>query len=188
VKLIFDTRPGSRYNDEIVHQYHFPDNPYLQRTLAGVGDLIVYREPSRKGGRGRYFATARLVNVEADPKTPGHSYARVDQYFPFDSLQSLEKESGICFESRLNEVPRTQRGSALRGNSIRTVSDLDFAAIVLAGIHEVFDPDRARALNLDDAQIDEETARSLRASPAEKEREIRQILLNRKIRDAAFRG
>jgi putative restriction endonuclease len=188
VKLIFDTRPGSRYDDAITHQYHFPDKAYLPTALAGVGDLIVYREPSREGGRGRYFATARLVKIEPDLKTSGHSYARVDQYFPFDSLQALEKEPGVCFESPLNEVPRTRRGSALRGNSVRTVSDLDFAAIVLAGIHKVFDPERARALNLEDAQIDEETARLLRAPPAEKAREIRQILVNRKIRDAAFRG
>ena len=46
-KAVFDTRPDTGYDDDIVRRYHFP-NRYLPAAEQCVGDWIVYRE-TRQG-------------------------------------------------------------------------------------------------------------------------------------------
>lgn len=46
MKTIFDTRPDTAYDDDLVRRYHFP-NRYLSDAWKYVGDWIVYREPRR---------------------------------------------------------------------------------------------------------------------------------------------
>jgi len=76
-------------------------------------------------------------------------------------------------------------GRALRGRSVRVLDDVDFAAIVSAGLDGVLDPRNAVRLELDRRHIDDGTDALL--TEPRNVRRIEQILVNRKIRDGAFR-
>jgi putative restriction endonuclease len=185
--LVFDAKPDSGYDDRPGDRYHFP-NRYLDAAQSGIGDWVVYRKPRRGEGMPGYFAVGRLIAVEPDPHDASSSYARIDQYLPFDAVVPQQDRDGRQFEAILRAATPNARGSAIQGRSIRPVSAEDFAAIVLAGLHATLDPTNATRLELDVMQSDPETQSLLHAPLKVKEREIRTILLNRKIRDAAFRG
>ena len=184
--LVFDAKPDSGYDDHPGERYHFP-NRYLTTAQGGIGDWVVYRKPRRGGGQPGYFAVARLVSIEADHHNTGSSYGRVDRYLTFDSVVPQQDGNGRQFEAILRTAAPASRGSAIQGRSIRPLSSEDFAAITLAGLRATFDPSNAIRLELDESSCDEQTTALLRAPPEVKQREIRAILLNRKIRDAAFR-
>ena len=57
----------SSYDDAVEERYHFP-RKYLTRILQAIGDWIVYYESRRDGGRQVYFAMARILHIEPDPK------------------------------------------------------------------------------------------------------------------------
>jgi putative restriction endonuclease len=154
--LVFDAKPDSGYDDRPGDRYHFP-NRYLATARSGIGDWVVYRKPRRGDGPPGYFAVARLVAIEPDPRSPSSSYARVDQYLPFDASVPQADASGRQFEAVLRAAPAPARGSAIQGKSIRPLSAEDFAAIALAGLHDTFDPNNAMRLELDRAHCDEET-------------------------------
>jgi putative restriction endonuclease len=186
LKAVFDTRSGTAYDDWIVERYHFPDR-YLPVALHTVGDWIVYREPRREGGRMGYIAVARVTAIDPDPTRPGHSYARVSDYLPFDAVVPLQHAQGF-YEARLRAVSdRTRLGVALQGHSVRELADDDFAAIVRAGLGRTLDPANAIQLELDDAHTDPVTRELVHAPEPEQKRRVVQILMNRKIRDANFR-
>ena len=182
---VFDTRAGTIYDDDIKTKYHFP-NRYLSHALACLGDWILYREPRRNAGRAGYVAVARVVTVDRDPERPGFSYARIESYLDLDDVVPLEGLDGP-YEENLRGVEPALRGAALQGRSVRTISDQAFGAIVRAGLSETLAPDNARRLELDPVHLDPATRELIQARPAEQERRIEQILVNRKIRDAAFR-
>jgi len=74
----------------------------------------------------------------------------------------------------------------LRGNSIRIVSDSEFVAIVLAGLRDVLGSASVDHRGFEDA--DDVADYNLLEAPIEaQERQIMEILLNKKIRDATFR-
>jgi putative restriction endonuclease len=104
MKAVFDTRPGSGYDDEIQSRYHFPDR-YLEEARKAVGDWIVYRAPRRGGGQIGYFAVARVVSIDADPVQSGHSYARMADFLQLDEVVPLERAAGF-YEQRLNFVAK----------------------------------------------------------------------------------
>jgi putative restriction endonuclease len=71
---------------------------------------------------------------------------------------------------------------------VRALSEDDFAAIVAAGLSETRAPENAERLNLSLATVAQANA-DLRAPPGQdRERRVEQILTNRAIRDASFRG
>ncbi|MBV1838438.1 HNH endonuclease [Acetobacter estunensis] len=182
---VFDTRAGTTYDDEIVSKYHFPDR-YLSAALDCLGSWILYREPRRNGGRSGYVAVAKVIAVEPDPARPGYSYARMEGYLEFDAVVPLEGPDGP-FEERLRAVEPTRRGAALQGRSIRTISLADFGAIVRRGLDATLAPINARRLELDPIHVDQPTRNLLEAPPPDQARRIEQVLVNRRIRDAAFR-
>lgn len=184
--LIFETKPGSGYDDLAGERYHFP-NRYLPIAQAGIGDWVVYKKPRRGSGAAGYFAVARLVAIEPDSRDPSSSYGRLADYLPFDYLVPQVDQADRPFEAILRAVPVKARGVTLQGKSVRPLSTEDFAAITLAGMHATFDPANAVRLELDQGHCDRSTFDILHAPQEQQEREIRQILLNRKIRDAAFR-
>lgn len=166
-------------------RYHFPGN-YLEVAKSLVGSWVVYREPRRDNGREAYIAVALLTRIEPDPDLDSHHYAYVSNFTRFDRIVPF-KQDGRYAEAVLRDLPDiTQVGRTLQGRSIRRLSDEDFAVIVRQGFGDVLDPANARRMNLD--QSDPETAALLAAPPEEQERRIEQILINRKIRDAAFRS
>ena len=66
-------------------------NRWARFTSAALGNWTVYYEPRRSsahlsssGGRQSYFATARIVRVDADPRRTDHYYAYVEDYLEFD--------------------------------------------------------------------------------------------------------
>jgi putative restriction endonuclease len=185
-KGIFDARSGSRYDDDIVERYHFP-NRYLPITQQFVGDWIVYRETLRGSGRSGYIAAARVVRIETDPRRHDHSYAYVDRFLAFDNLVPMRRGDEF-FEHFLEALPdKSKVGAALRGRSVRPLSNEEFGTITLAGLNASLATENAVKLELDPASVDDETLSLINAPLEEQERRIEQILLNRKIRDASFR-
>ena len=135
MKGVFDTRPLTKYDDDISHRYHFP-NRYLAEAERTEKDWILYREPRRGGGRQAYVAVAQVNRIEPDPSDPGSSYAYVSDYLEFD--QAVPLHNGMqYYEARLNSVTNPSNiGVALQGRSVRTITEEEFAAIALAGFAE----------------------------------------------------
>lgn len=186
MKGIFDTKANSGYDDEITRRYHFPPQ-YRAVAERLVGDWIIYREPQRNGGRRAYIAVARVLRIDPDLARPGYSYALIGDYLPFDRPVPFSG-NGAYAEAALREIGDPNRvGAYLQGKSIRTISEADFAAIVLPGLDETLAPGNAVRLELDPLHVDPETLDLVRAPLEEQFRRIEQILLNRKVRDASFR-
>lgn len=193
MKGVFDTKAGSGYDDDIVHRYHFPIQ-YLGKAREMVGDWIIYREPQRNGGRRAYIAVAWVERIEADPTKPGHSYAVVRKFLPFDRPVPFRGPQGYREAPLRALADQARSGAYLQGKSVRFISDADFAAIVEAGLSETLSPENARRLELDIAHLDAATADLLAPGMAEdaavwesQERRVSRLLTNRKIRDANFR-
>ena len=107
VKAVFDTRPETSYDDDIIRRYHFP-NRYLPEARKCVGDWIVYREPQRGGGRRGYVAVARVTRIETDPTDDASSYAYVSNFLPFNMAVPFHRETGY-YETRLNTIEDRSR-------------------------------------------------------------------------------
>src|SRR5215472_7224954 len=175
MKGIFDTRPGSGYDDEVQSRYHFPDR-YLAEARKTVGDWIVYRTTRRGGGGIGYFAAAQVAGIDPDPARAGHSYARVRNYLPFDDLVPLERAQGF-YERQLDLLPKKSLvGRTLQGRSVRTISDLEFGDIVRSGLRETLAPANAIRFELDNTHVDAETRALVDAPEEQQERRIVQIL------------
>lgn len=186
MKAIFDTKPNSGYDDDITWRYHFP-RQYLPLAEASVDDWILYREPQRNGGRRAYVAVARVKSIQPDLQRAGYSYAYVDQYLAFDRPVPFVSSQGYR-EASLRAIADPSRvGATLQGRSVREVSDLDFASIVRDGLAETIAPENAVRLELSPGEIDDATRELLVAEPAEQERRIVQLLINKKVRAASFR-
>lgn len=189
MKAVFDTKPNSGYDDEIVRRYHFPtQSNYMAVAHAAVGDWIIYREPQRNGGRRAYIAVARILRIEADPARAKHAYAIIGDYLPFDRPVPFAGGTYGYWEAPLRAVENASRvGATLQGKAMRPLDDADFAAIVSAGLAETLAPENAIRLGLVGV---EEAARPFEFAVApglDQVRRVEQLLLNRKIRDANFR-
>ena len=73
-KAVLTTKVEPTYDDLPEERYHFP-HIYLGQIEKAVGDWVIYYEPRRtsgllssRGGRQAYFATARLLRIEHDPR------------------------------------------------------------------------------------------------------------------------
>ncbi|MCY4141877.1 MAG: HNH endonuclease [Rhodobacteraceae bacterium] len=186
MKGVFDTRPVTEYDDDISRRYQFP-NRYLAEAKHTENDWIIYREPRRGGGRQAYVAVARVVSIEPDPSDPDSSYAYLSDYIEFDQVVPLR--DGIrYYEARLNSVISPSHiGVALQGKSVRTVSEEEFGAIVLAGFAETLHEDNPHRLDYGNSEADRVFQAFVTATPEEQKRRIAQILANRPLRDWAFR-
>ena len=186
MKAIFDTRSDTRYDDEIVERYHFP-NRYLSEARKALNDWIVYREPRRGGGRMAYVAVARVTRITPDPSRSNYSYAIMRDYLPFDVQVPLRGPTRY-YEMRLANLERpNQIGAALQGRSIRVISDQEFGSIARAGLPESIDSATRDPTEMGYSQADTEVRDFVHAPSEEQERRIDQMLINRPFRDAAFR-
>lgn len=183
MKVVFDTRQGSGYSDSI-DRYHFPAR-YLRAASAAVGDWAIYYEPSRENGRRAYIAAARIERIEPDAERSGHYFAIMQDYLPFDAPVSLRGSDGYR-EGRLREVDDPASvGRALQGRAIRELNGPDFAGIISAGLDQTLSPSNAVRLELNAPNIEPSALALIGAPPSD--RIFEQILVNRTIRDAAFR-
>ncbi|UNU43753.1 HNH endonuclease [Sphingopyxis sp. YF1] len=187
MKAVFDSKPGSRYDDEVATRYHFPKRGYLEVAVAAIGDWIVYREPRENHGSMAYFAAARVASVVDDPLDATNAYALMDGFIPFDAPVPFSSE-GRYEEGPLRSLTRRAGvGVALRGRSVRPLADEDFAAIIIKGLGVTFAEQNAVRLGLDGADRQLIVSALVPQLPAEAARQVVQLLMNRKIRDASFR-
>jgi putative restriction endonuclease len=186
VKGVFEISGSSRYDDFIAERYHFPSR-YLAAAKQIEGDWIVYRESRASRGRMAYIAVALVKRIDPDPTDPSHYYARVEDYLEFDRPVPYRNPSGRFAERFLREMGKPgDAGRTLRGLSVRLLDQVDFVAIVDAGLSDTLAPENRVRLELDPQHVDAETEQLLTARPTA--RRVEQILLNRKIRDANFRN
>ena len=183
MKGVFDTSPDTEYDDDIRTRYHFPQK-YLAEAERVKNGWIVYRETRRGRGRMAYIAVARVVGIEPDPSKPGHHYARLANYLEFDRVVPLHIGKNY-FEDRLNKTPNI--GFALQGRSVRTISDGEFAEIALAGFKETLQEDWDRNAQHGESEADRAIRAFVESSSEMKQRGIAQMLMNRPLRDRAFR-
>ena len=184
MKAVFDTKPGSSYDDDLTRHYQFPRR-YMAVAKAAEGDWVVLRRPRAEGGNLAYFAVARVAGLEADLTSPSLTFARLVEYLDFDRPVPW-RQGGRYAEQPPRDMPVKEVGVYLRGRSVRALSDQDFTDIVAAGLEETLAPANARRLGLDPHSI-EEIQLGLLAPPLERERKVAQLLTNRVVRDANFR-
>jgi len=185
MKAVFDTKPISGYDDDRTGHYQFPRR-YLSLVKEAVGDWVVLRRPRADGGNLAYFAVARVTGLEPDQHMPTLTFARLADYLEFD-LTVPWRHEGRYAEQALREMPVQQVGIYLRGRSVRSLPDSDFAAIVSAGLSQTLAPDNAIRLGLVGV---EEAAQPFEFDVVpgfDQVRRVEQMLVNRKIRDANFR-
>lgn len=187
MKGIFDTKPDSGYDDHVAQRYHIPPL-YLGIAEQFVSDWVIFRETQRNRGRRAYVAVARVQRLDPDPERPGHHYAVLADYLPFDRPVPLAGPLGYREEALRQIGDRLRVGAYLQGKSVRPISELDFAAIAHAGLAETLLPNNGVRLGLELPSLDPGTQALLAAAPDEQERRVVEMLVNRKIRDASFRG
>jgi len=173
MKAVFDTKAESAYDDDISSRYHFPPR-YLNSISACVGDWVVFRQPRDGGGDKAYFAVARVDRIEPDPNQSGYHYAIVSAFLEFAQPVAW-RTNGRYAEKALRNIEQvSQVGMYLRGRSVRVLEDDDFDDIVRAGLAGAF------TMHSQPAGADERDADS-------RTRKVVQALVNRTVRDAAFR-
>ena len=187
MKAVFDTKPNSGYDDEIVRRYHFPtQSNYMAAAQAAVGDWIVYRG-TRRGGQVGYIAAARVTGIEPDTVQARRAYALIADYIPFDRLVPFAA-NGTYWEAPVRAIGDPRKvGASLQNKSVRPLVDADFSAIVTAGLSETLSPENAIRLGLAGvgdiaAEFDYDAVPGL-----DQVRRVEAMLINRKIRDASFR-
>lgn len=180
---IFTAAESTAYDDRIEERYHFPST-YLKQAEAAIGDFVIFYEPRRgntpNSGRSAYFAFARLDSIEPDPRNNGRHYANMSSFMEFDNPVPF-KIGGLYLETALvKEDGSTNRGAF--GRSVRNIPIHEFATILRHGFSRELEPwEAADAVNtgnfIDDADVTEYIPR-----------EIRQYVLNRKVRDQNFKS
>ncbi len=144
-KGIFISKPDPDYDDLPEVRYHFPAR-YLRKAQECVGDWILYYEPRRNSGRQVYFATARVVRIEKDPRKKDHFYAFVEDYLEFPNPVPF-REGDDFYESGL----RNPDGSVNLGLfqwAIHHLPAHEYELIVASGLSaeddfEIFPEERA---------------------------------------------
>ena len=185
MKGVFDTRPLTEYDDDVSRRYHVP-NRYLAEAERTLNDWIIYREPRRGGGREGYVAVARVHSIRADPSDPGHSYTHVGDYLEFDRVVPLRRGTRY-YETRLASIPPRQVGRSLQGKSVRTITQEEFAEIVLTGLAATLGDGDPHRSDYGTTEADRFLQAFLKAPLEEQNRRIAQLLVNRPLRDRAFR-
>jgi putative restriction endonuclease len=186
MKAVFDTKPTSVYDDEITRHYQFPRR-YLGIAQRCVGDRIVFRRPRADRGNLAYFACAIVSHLEPDPDNSSMTFAHLHDFMQFTRPVPW-KLDGRYWEGDLRSIPQQQVGVYLRGRSVRALSEDDFAAIIAESLSETLAPQNAERLNLSPTTVAQAIA-DLHAPPGQDlARRVEQILTNRAIRDANFRG
>ncbi len=191
MKGVFDTKPGSGYDDSLAERYHFPARRnYWDVAQAVIGDWVLYREPQRNRGRRAYIGVARIASVQLDPRQGDHAYAFVEDYLPFDPpVPFAGAPVGSYWEAPLRAIADPSRlGQSLQGKSMRLISDRDFGAIVSAGLGETLSAENLVRYGPGMGEADAISLTGYPEVPGEDfVRRIERTLVNRKVRDANFR-
>lgn len=174
MKAVLDVKAHSQYDDNLAHYYHFPKR-YIKTIEQCVGDWVVLRQPRADHGSKAYIATAKISSIVIDKFAPANYYAFFSDFSRFDMDVAWLDPGGQYREESLRALQRrSDVGVFLRGRSARPISEHDYQLIVWQGFQG---PTSLMTLT-------ESGDCSTFQFP---ERRIEQILLNRKVRDAAFR-
>jgi len=185
-KAILTTKVDPTYDDLPEQRYHFP-RTYLRAVEAARRDLIIYYEPRRtsgepssRGGRQCYFATARIVEIVDDQIRPGHFYALIDSYLDFARPVPF-MERGHYYESaRRREDGDTNKGAF--GRAVRYLPDLEYDAILRSAFATIISVDMPSEIG------PEITLQGFAEPVAAFERPLVERVVTRPFRDAAFSG
>ena len=177
-KGVFTTKVNPTYDDLPEVRYHFP-RTYLNQVKATVGDWIVYYEPRRqdsepsgRGGRQAYFATARVQRIETDPRLENHYYAFVTDFLECENPLPF-REEGKYLESSLMKADGSANKGAF-GRAVRLISENEYQHMLQLG----FAHPPVRQPEYGDMRVAEELA--------DYKRPIIEQLVSRPFRDVAF--
>ena len=135
MKIVLDAKRGSAYNDDLASHYHFPSR-YLRTLEAAMGDWAVFRRTRDDGEGIAYFGVGRIIRITPDQASASHFYALIADYLPFPSTVPW-KPGGQFAERALREIENVSRvGTHLRGQSVRSLDEADFDAIIDIGLCE----------------------------------------------------
>jgi len=183
-KAVLTTKPEPSYDDLPEMRYHFP-RTYRRQVEAALGDWIVYYEPRRanadaasRAGRSAYFATARVVRIEADPNLADHFYAFVEDFLPFDRAVPF-REGAVTYEHLLTKDDGSTNKGAF-GRAVRQLSDAEYDLILRSGF--------TRTLGETAAPSVPAPAGFSEPEPATFDRPLVERLVVRPFREAAFAG
>jgi len=189
-KAVFIHNPSSVYDDDPATHYHFPKT-YLSRAESTVGDWIVYYESGKNRGLKSYKAIAKVQRIRPDLSRDGHYYADIvpNSFLPMERDVPFRLNETL-FESKLS-LPggRVNGGHAIA--AVRILPEADFARIIEYGL-----PDEQQDL----PRVDDILTADHRPEVAEMQtpfefgealdqaRKLEEVLMNRKVRDRAFRS
>jgi putative restriction endonuclease len=167
----------SIYDDEPDARYDFP-RQYLKAVEEGVGDWVVYYEPTKAGPRG-YFAVAKIAAVMPKLGAEGRYLALIEpgSYLEFDRPVPRLLE-GRPWEAALRDGDGRPKSGGAQQLAVRRLSEGEFAAIVRAGLPD--DLERIEAARYDASVGVEEPFTPF-------ERPVIERLTSRPYRDVAFR-
>ena len=167
---VFMHKDGSIYDDIPEVRYQFP-KVYLSRAKQMVGDWVVYREPVKIPQSKGFFAVAKVERIIPDPNKADHYRALIEEgsYLPFTPT----------VPHKIDGQP-VERDLANGQAAVRPLSNSDFARIIALGLPE--DDTLPRVGNFEPLDRVQDTQ-----TPFEIERPVVQTLLNRPLRDRAFR-
>lgn len=189
MKAIFDTRPATHYKDAIESRYHFPAR-YLSEAQRTISDWIIFRQTRRGSGKSSYVAITRVEDVVPDREDATHFYALLSSYSQFYQKVPFRKPGDSYWEDSLKGVASNRVGAAIRGKSVRVVSDLNYIEIVYTGFAELLSPRNFARLELHDSlnELYDPTRAPELQDALTRERVVQTLTSNRILRDASFRG
>lgn len=182
---VFIQNPTSIYDDVHGRHYHFP-RQYEGMVQETVGDWVVFYE-GRRGAAG-YTHVQKVIGIRPDPVRPDHCYADLDpaEMLDFESVVPRLKRDGTPYETQLPP------SGGLNASAVRRLSEIEFAAIVNAGLAALPDIDaHPREGPLHPSHPSMAPAMdNVRQAPfktaAGLHRDRRAVLTSRPARDAAF--
>ena len=177
-KLVLLHKAVSIYDDLPDVRYDFP-RQYLKAVEEGVGDWVVYCEPTKAGPRG-YFAVAKIAAVIPKPGEGGRYLALIEPgtYLPFDR-EVPRLQDGRPFEAALQASDGTPKSGGLVQSAVRRLPEAEFAAIVRSGLPDDLEQIEARAYDVATVGFDDPFTHF--------ERPVIERLTSRPYRDVAFR-
>lgn len=129
---VFLHRTDSIYDDVPSERYQFP-RQYLSRARECEGDWIIYLEPSKVSDTKGYFAVAKVQEIIKDPSQPDMYLAIIEPgtYLDFGNPVPFRVNNEVIERGVLNELGNI---SGRAQAAVRTLSDVDFSAIIQIGL------------------------------------------------------
>ncbi len=187
-KAVFIHNPSFEYDDNPSEHYHFPQQ-YLKRVEQTVGDWIVYYESGKNKGQKSYKALAKVLRVRPDSGRSNHFYADMipGSYLPMERNVPFRLHDELFESKLLGDDVRVNGGYVIA--AVRILPDADFRKIVEYGLPDEQEDlprvDEAIEVDLEVAEAPTEFVFDKAIAP---ERPYEPVLMNRKIRDRAFRS